>query len=96
MLQNCSVWLVFREFLEQPMKRWHIRELSRRIKIAPTSVKLHLNTLQKEGFVLEKKDDIFKYFVGNFNSEEFRFYKKMNTLISLHISGIIDYINTQV
>jgi predicted nucleotidyltransferase len=83
---------VFREFLNEPIKKWHIRGLSRKIKIAPTSVKLHVNTLQKEGFVLEKNDDVFKYYVANFDSEDFRFYKKINTMINLRTSGLLDYI----
>lgn len=93
MIQKCSNWIIFREFLNNPLKKWHIRELSRKVKLAPTSVKLHLTRLMKENLILEKKDEIFKYFISNFDSEKFRFYKKINCLLSLDDSGIVDYIN---
>ncbi len=93
MIQKCSIWTVLREFLENPLKKRYIRELSRKVKLASTSIKIHLNRLIKEGFVIEKKDDIFKYYVANFDSEKFRFYKKINWLMSLNDFGLVQYLN---
>ncbi len=93
MIQKCSIWVVLKEFLESPLKKRHIRELSRKVKLASTSIKIHLNRLIKENLIVEKKDEIFKYYVANFDSEKFRFYKKINWLMFLNDCGLIQYLN---
>ncbi len=91
MIQKCSLWSVFKVFLDSPLKRWHIREISRTIKLAPTSVKLHMGELIKQELVFEKKE-VFKYYTANFDSEEFRFYKRINCLLNIKQSGLIKFI----
>jgi len=85
-----------KEFLDNPQKKFHMRGIGRSIKLAPTSVRLHINRLIKEGLVKEKKDDVFKYFIANFDNEKFRFYKKINTLIKIQESGLIEYLNDKL
>ena len=79
MLQKCSIWKVFSVFLENPEKRWQVREISRKIALAHTSVRLHLDDLIKEKLILEKDDAVFKYLIANQN-EKFRLYQKIRTL----------------
>ena len=93
MIQKCSKWVVLKEFLDEPMKKKQIREISRDIKLATTSVKLHIKRLMENKLVIEKNDDIFKYYIANFDNEQFRFYKKINTLFKLYESGLIDHLN---
>lgn len=93
MIQKCSIWTVLKEFLDNPLKKRYIRELSRKVKLASTSIKIHLDRLMKEGLVTERRDDVFKYYVANFDSEKFRFYKRVNWLISLNECGLIEYLN---
>ncbi|MFH0875135.1 MAG: nucleotidyltransferase domain-containing protein [archaeon] len=92
MIQKCSIWKVFCVFLENPTKKHHIREIGRKINLATTSVKKHVDSLIKEELILEKHDDIFKYYIGNFDNNNFRFYKKINNLLNLKKSGLIEYI----
>ena len=96
MIQKCSIWIVLREFLNNPDKKMQIRRISKTIKLAPTSVKLHVNDLIKENLVIEKKDDIFKYYVANFDNPKFRFYKKVNILMNMEESGLVDYLNDKL
>jgi len=93
MIQKCSSWIVLREFLINPMKQWHIRQLSRVTHLATTSVKLHLKKLSKEGLVSEKDTDIFKHYESQFDNEKFRFYKKIDTLLRIQDSGIVEHID---
>lgn len=95
MIQKCSVWLVFREFLNNPKKKLQIRGISKSIKLAQTSVRLHIDTLIKENLVFEKKD-IFKYYIGNFDNLKFRFYKKINTLLNIEKSKLIEHLNDKL
>ena len=96
MIQKCSSWKVFIQFLNNPTKKFHIREISRNINLATTSVKKHVNFLINENLVMEKKDDVFKYYISNFDNDKFRFYKKIHTLISIRESGIIDFLESNV
>ena len=93
MIQKCSIWLVLREFLADPVKKWHIRELSRKVKLASTSVKLHLKKLVREGLLFERDDDVFKYYIANFDSEKFRFYKIIDWRLRIQESGLAEYLN---
>jgi predicted nucleotidyltransferase len=91
MLQKYSLWKVFREFLENPTKKHHIRRISAKIGLATTSVKNHIIELEKEGMVIEGKDT-FKFYEADFENDRFRFYKKINSLESIEVSGLLDYI----
>jgi len=93
MIQKCSKWRVLKVFLENPEKKQQIRGISRKISLAATSVKLHLNELIKNKLVFEKKDDIFKYYKANFDSPLFRFYKKINNLININESGLVEFLD---
>lgn len=89
MIQKCSSWRVFSEFCENPTKPYQIKELAREIKLAPTSVRIHLNTLEKEGLIKKEKVGVYEAYKSNFEAENFRFYKKINNLLSIKESGII-------
>ncbi|MBD3248802.1 hypothetical protein GF336_02040 [Candidatus Woesearchaeota archaeon] len=92
MIQKCSTWKVLSEFLKDPQKKHQIRGISKDIKLSTTSVKLHINKLIKAGLIVEKKD-IFKYYIANFDNPKFRFYKKIDTLLKIEDSEILEYLN---
>ena len=89
MIQKCSIWNVFSEFAKNPKKDYQVRELSRQIKLAPTSIKLHLSELEKEGIVKKEKVGVYKAYKSNFENENFRFYKRIYNIISLKESGLV-------
>lgn len=95
MIQKCSTWKVLKIFLENPSDKHHIREISKKIILATTSVKNHLNYLMKKKLVIEKDDDVFKYYRANFDNPSFRFYKKINNQINIHESGILEFIEQE-
>lgn len=95
MIQNYSKWIVLREFFDDPKGGFTIRALSKRVGLAPTSVKLHLDRLSKigqEGYPLVSKSKGVSYPVYKANSENglFRFYKKMDILFRIKESGLIE------
>ena len=77
MLQKCSLLRVFRVFAEEPMKIHYVKEISRKIGLAHTSVKKHLNELEKEELILRKQGDIFKGYISNRDSRKFLFNKSL-------------------
>lgn len=90
MIQKCSIWKVFAEFAKNPKKSYQIRELSRKIKLAHTSIKIHLKELEKYNLVEKEKIGVYQAYKANFDDENFRFYKKMSNIVNLKESGIIE------
>ena len=58
MLQNYNKWKVLGLFFDDPLPEgggFQLREISRKVKIAPTSVKNYLKELETEGLILKSK-----------------------------------------
>lgn len=85
-----SVWKVFEVFVDEPLRIHYIKEISRRIKLAPTSVRKHLKELEKQGLIIAKKGERFSGFTANRDNGDFLFFKKMFNLIKLKESGLVD------
>ena len=83
MIQKCSYMGVLEVFFEEPTKIHFIREISKRISLAPTSVRKHIQTLLKEGMIIKKKGAPFDGFVAYRSSDSFLFYKRAYNLASL-------------
>jgi predicted nucleotidyltransferase len=91
-LFNQSVWNVFEVFSNEPLKIHFIKEISRKINLAPTSVRKHLETLEKQNILLKKQGDRFKGYIANRDSEEFLFSKKVLNIYKIYQSRLVDYI----
>lgn len=92
MVQKCSQWRVFNVFVEEPLKIHHIKEISRKIDLAPTSVRNHLDYLFKKNLISKRKGERFFGFIANRDNEDFLFYKKIMNLINLRESKLLDYL----
>jgi predicted nucleotidyltransferase len=100
MLQKYNKWKVLKVFFENPMPidaGFQLREISRIAALATTSVKLYLNEMVDEGLIIRTKHRLFVYPVyrANIDSIEFRFLKKIDTIISMEESGLIEYLENQ-
>ncbi len=83
MIQKCSYFDVLKTFFEEPTNIHFIREISKKINLAHTSVKNNVNKLLKEGLIIQKKAKPFSGYVGNRENEDFIFYKKIYNFYSL-------------
>ena len=88
-LQKCSIWRVAEIFFLEPTKVHYIKEISRKIKLAHTSVKKHVLELVKLGLV-EETSQVFKGYKAIRENPEFLFNKKISNLIMLKNSGLIE------
>lgn len=99
MLQNYNKYKVLKIFFDNPLAEggFQLREISRKIKLAPTSVKNYLKELEKEKLITKKKHrtNNFPLYYANRDGENFQFYKKISTIISIKESGLLDYINEE-
>ena len=74
---------------------FQLRELSRKAKLAPTSVKRYLKELESEDVIRESKHRVqgFPLYSANRENERYLFYKKLNTLSLVFESGLINYLS---
>lgn len=88
-LQKCSIWRVAEIFFLEPTKVHYVKEISKKIKLAHTSVKKHILELVKLGLV-EETSQVFKGYKAVRENPEFIFQKKISNLIMLKNSGLIE------
>ena len=83
MIQKCSYIKVLEVFFKEPTKIHCIREISKSISLAQTSVRNHIKELEKENLIIKKESRPFNGFVANHENEKFLFYKQAYNLYSL-------------
>lgn len=95
MIQNSTIWRIAAIFFQEPTKQHYLKEISRRTRIAHTSVAVHLRSLIKQGIIIRQVERrgarSFPLYAASQN-EEFRFYKKIYNIIALKESGLIPYL----
>lgn len=96
MLQNYSRYRLLQEFFDSPRKNFHLRELSRRLKLAPVSIILHLKALEREGLVSKEKTDLYPTFRANRDDDEFKLLKKQNLVWRLHKGGLVSFLEEKL
>ncbi len=79
-------------FFEHPTKHFHIRGISRILKIPKTTVSYHINQMIKDNLIKKEKRDVFPSFKANETNENYRFYKKHIFIKSLIESNVINFI----
>lgn len=98
MLKKDNASKVLEVFFDDPVPSgigFQLREISRKIRLAPKSVKLYLEKLEKENLIVRKEHRIHKYpvYYANRDNDYFKFIKRLNTLRSIKESGLLDYLS---
>ena len=83
MIQKCSYLKVLEVFFVEPSTVHFIKEISRKINLAPTSVRNYIKDLLAKGLIKKKKAKPFDGFIANRENEDFIFYKRVYNLCSL-------------
>ena len=83
MVQKSSYDKVLEIFFKEPTKIHFIREISKRISLAPTSVRNNIKEIEKERLIMRKESSPFDGFIANREDERFLFYKSIYNLHSL-------------
>lgn len=94
MLQKSNTWKTLEIFFTEPTRQHYLIDISRRIKLAHTSVKSILDDLIKEGLIskiVEKKGRRnFPLYKANTAEKRFKKYKRIFNLYSLLESDLIE------
>ena len=92
MVQKSSQEKVFNIFVEEPSKIHYVKEISKKINLAPTSVKNHLIRLEKQNLIHKEKGERFNGFIANRDNEGFLFYKKIANIKNLRESKLLQFL----
>lgn len=90
LVHKCALWKVAEIFFLEPTKIHFVKEISRKITLAPTSVKIHLNTLIKEGLIKAAESEPYNGYRAQRENHDFIFEKKIANLIFIKSSGLIE------
>ncbi len=93
MMQNCNIYRVLKVFLDDPLKGFRLREISRVLKLGLPSVSKYVKNLEKEELVVKKNVHGANVWFGNRESRLFKVYKRFETSRLIEESGLIDYLN---
>lgn len=100
MLQKYTLWSVAGVFFKEPTKEHYLKQISREIQIAHTSVKKNLDRLMRLSIikekVIEKGKRKFPVYKANINSKQYLNYKRLYNLIIIKESGLIDYLYDKI
>ncbi len=98
MLKKDNLDRVLEIFFNNPLPEgigFQLREISRKINLAPKSVKLYLEELEKAELIIKKEHRIHKYpvYYANRDNNYFKFLKRLNIIRRIKESGLLDYLN---
>ncbi len=95
MLQNCSTWKVAQVFFDEPAQDHYLREISEKAGLSHTSVKNHLEYLERSGIIevenLERGERTYPIY-KRVENDTFKLYKKLDVQYRLVSSGLIEFI----
>lgn len=100
MLKKDNTIRVLEVFFDDPLPEgigFQLREISRKIKLAPKSVKFYLKELEKENLIVKKKHRIYDYpvYYANRDNDYFKFLKRLNIIRRIKESGLLDYLSEE-
>ncbi len=98
MLQKDNRYKILKAFFENPLPKGvglQLREISKKVGVAPTSVKKYLKELEQQNLILHEKHRIHNYptYLANRDSEYFKLLKKIDMVASIYESGLLDCLN---
>ncbi len=92
MLHNISIWRVLRVFFRSPTRLFQIRQISKEVKLAPTSVKKYINDFLSQTLVKKTQGGVYIAYKANRSDQKFRSYKKIDMLLSIEECEVLDFI----
>ncbi len=96
MIQKYSRYRLLEVFFREPRKVFHIREISRLLRLSQPSIRLHLDALIKENIVLKSAEGLYGGYKANRDNELFKLLKQQNTVLVLNSSGFVKFVSEKV
>jgi len=83
-------------FLREPERKFHIRELAKRLGKSPTTVSKYLKILEKEGLVTSDRKYNHFFYKANNETAKFKDLKIYHNIKIIRESGLVDYLNEKL
>ena len=77
-------------FLEDPQRKYHLREIARLVRYSPTSCAVYLHVLLKKKLIIHFTERGFSLFKADTDSLLFKEYKKHDTMKKIIESGLLE------
>lgn len=92
MIEKSTTKRVLEIFFENPSREFHLRELSRLLKLSMPTIILATDILSKERLIIKTKEKVLTKLAANRENIDFTRYKRLYNLEKIYASGIIDYL----
>jgi len=97
MLKKDNKNKILEVFFNNPLPKgigFQLREISRKIELAPKSVKNYLEELEENNLIVKKPHRIHEYpvYYGNQENDYFKLLKKLDTIKNLNECGLLEFI----
>jgi predicted nucleotidyltransferase len=90
MFKDYNKYRVLKIFLYNSTESFRLRELSRKVGLAPLSISNYLREFEKEEVIKSYNKDKIKFYIAQRDSRNFSRYQKLSVQYELYESGIID------
>lgn len=93
MIGKSTIQKVLEIFFENPSKEFHLRKLSRLLKLSMPTIISTTNVLSKEKLITKIKGKVLTKVAANRENIDFVRYKRLYNLEKIYTSGIINYLS---
>lgn len=93
MIEKSTTWKVLEIFFENPTREFHLRELSRLLKLSMPTIISATDKLAKEKLIIKTKGKVLTKVEADRENTNFSRYKRIYNLEAINRSGIIDYLS---
>jgi predicted nucleotidyltransferase len=92
MIEKSTIQEVLEFFFRNPSKEFHLRELSRLLKLSMPTIISTTNALAKENLIVKSKSSFMTKVQANMENAFFIRKKRLHNLELMYDSGIVDYL----
>ncbi len=83
-------------FVEEPDRKFNVREAARILKINPSTASKYLNQLAREGLLIKKKERNLILYSADTESRKFRDFKIYYNIKKIRESGLVDFLEKEM
>lgn len=95
MIQENNNYRVLKVFLDEPLKGFRLREISRKLKLGLPSVSNYVNELEKEKLIVKRDLSGNILWFANRTEEIFKKYKISDNILSIESGGLTEFLNQE-
>src|SRR3989338_445112 len=93
MIEKSTIERILAVFFENPSREFHLRELSRLLKLSMPTIISATDTLSKEKLITKIKEKVVTKVLANRENTSFLRWKRIYNLDIVYKSGIVDYLS---